>query len=217
MPTGDGRSMLRGDGKGAAHRAPPRRAPHVPQRRGMTRPDQQTARRRDTALRRESSGDQTRLIVSTPPDPPAMERNRNKEVGVGGQVPDHVPRRRLRQGCTAAVFQSQRQRARHWPIRDSSMHACMGGRLRKARRATRPNALILIERHMAGGAPGRAEKAQRAPAGGTEAMVVIRDRAAPRASRRQSPGQSRSKKRRQHRANLSRANDLRTRPPHERF
>lgn len=114
-----------------------------------------------------------------------MQRDGHEQVGIRRQQPGHLPGDRLGEGGAAAIFETQRHRARNIAISNRGPDAGMARRALLARSAARLGAAVIIERHVTGGAPGRCEETHAAPAGGAEAMVRRRHRAAAGTARRQ--------------------------------
>src|SRR3569623_2884898 len=114
-----------------------------------------------------------------------MQGYRHEHFGILGQEPRHLPRDRFGKGRATAIFEPQRDGARDVAISDSGADAGKARRALLARGAACIGAAIIVERHVAGGAPGRREKAHAAPASGAEAEVGARHRAPAGAARRQ--------------------------------
>lgn len=159
----------------------------------------------DAAQPRHGSRDQAGLIVSARPKPPAVKRNRHQQVDVGSQVARHQSRRRLGESSPPAIFEAQRHGARDLPIRDGGVYPAMPRRRLEARSTPCAGRRFIAQRRVTGRAPWRAEEAQRSPACCAEAMIVIGNRAASRASWGQSQRNHWLKQLGEHRPRLSRA------------
>jgi len=136
---------------------------------------------------RQRLGDQRSLVVTAPPDAPAVERDGNHDrvrLAVLHQ-PIQPPCDRLGQSRPPAIFEAQRNVAGDVAIRDSGARVIEGGRIGEAGAASRLGAAIVEEGLATAGAAWRAEKIERAPAGDTEAVIGPRHRAAAGATRRQ--------------------------------
>ena len=114
-----------------------------------------------------------------------MQWHRHEQFGVLRQQPRHLPGDRLGKGDATAIFEAQRDGARDIAICDRGTNAGVARRALLTGGTARFGTAIIVERRMAGGAPGRREETHAAPAGRAETMVGRRHRAASRAARRQ--------------------------------
>ncbi len=105
-----------------------------------------------------------------------MQRNGKQKIGTGAQMPHHQSCHRLRKGGTTAVFQPQHHMTRDSAVSDGCIDSRVTRRICQTGPAARVLTVIMIERDMAGSAPGRPKELQRAPAIGTKAMIAARDR-----------------------------------------